>query len=337
MATVSLTYRDALRKALDDAMREDPTVVIIGEEVGRYGGAYGVTKDLINTYGPDRLIDTPISEPAIVGAAVGAAMTGLRPVVELMYVDFLGMTMDQLANQAAKIRYMFGGQIGVPMVLRTQGGTGRSAGAQHSQSLEAWVMHTPGLRLAMPATVTDAYHMLRQSLTKPDPVVFIEHKSLYTRKEDVDLDLEPLAWGKAAVRRQGGDLVIVTYSRQLFYALDAAATLAGQGIEATVIDLRTLNPLDFDTVRTAVERVGRAMVVSEGPLTSGVAAELAARIGEECFDFLEEPVLRVAGEDIPISVSPALESGSVPSAALIAEAGARLVAGSRRAGRAAST
>ncbi len=322
---VAMTYRDALRKALDDAMAEDNTIVVIGEEVGRYGGAYGVTKDLIGKYGADRLIDTPISEPAIIGAAVGAAMTGLRPVAELMYIDFLGMTMDQLANQAAKIRYMFGGQIGVPMVLRTQGGTGRSAGAQHSQSLEAWIMHTPGLRLAMPATVQDAYHLLRQSLTKPDPVVFIEHKALYTRKEEVDLDAEPLEWGKAAVRRTGKDLVIVSYSRQLHYAMDAAEKLASKGIEATVIDLRTLNPLDFDTVREHVERVGKAMVVSEGVMTAGVAAELSARITEECFDYLEQPVVRVAGEDIPISVSQDLEAGSVPTADLICSVAKRML------------
>jgi len=322
---VAMTYRDALRKALDDAMAEDNSIVVIGEEVGRYGGAYGVTKDLIGKYGADRLIDTPISEPAIIGAAVGAAMTGLRPVAELMYIDFLGMTMDQLANQAAKIRYMFGGQIGVPMVLRTQGGTGRSAGAQHSQSLEAWIMHTPGLRLVMPATVQDAYHLLRQSLTKPDPVVFIEHKALYTRKEEVDLDAEPLEWGKAAVRRTGKDLVIVTYSRQLHYALDAAEKLAAKGIEATVIDLRTLNPLDFDTIREHVQRVGKAMVVSEGVMTAGVAAELSARITEECFDYLEQPVVRVAGEDIPISVSQDLEAGSVPTADLIRSVAERML------------
>lgn len=323
---VALTYRDALRKALADAMGEDPDIIILGEEVGRYGGAYGVTRDLIREFGPGRVLDTPISEPAIVGAAVGAAMTGLRPVAELMYVDFLGMAMDQLANQAAKIRYMFGGQIGVPMVLRTQGGTGRSAGAQHSQSLEAMVMHTPGLRLAMPATVADAYHLLRQSLRRPDPVVFIEHKSLYAMKEEVDLDAEPLPWGTAAVRREGKDLVVVTYSRQLHYAMEAAATLSSQGIETTVIDLRTLNPLDFDTIRERVERIGRVLVVSEGAMTSGVAAELAARISEECFDFLEEPVVRVAGEDIPISVSTILEQGSVPSAALIAETAGRMLA-----------
>lgn len=323
---VELTYRDALRKALADSMAEDPDIIILGEEVGRYGGAYGVTKDLIGEFGSERVIDTPISEPAIVGTAVGAAMTGLRPVAELMYVDFLGMAMDQLANQAAKIRYMFGGQIGVPLVLRTQGGTGRSAGAQHSQSLEAFVMHTPGLRLAMPATVADAYHLLRQALTNPDPVVFIEHKALYAMKEDVDLDAEPLPWGRAAVRREGRDIVIVTYSRQLYYAMEAAAGLSRQGIEATVIDLRTLNPLDFDTVREHVERVGRAIVVSEGALTAGVAAELAARISEECFDFLEDPIVRVAGEDIPISVSSALERGSVPGPELIAEAAESMLA-----------
>lgn len=323
---VQITYRDALRQALIDAMQEDETVVVIGEEVGRYGGAYGVTKDLIKTFGPDRMIDTPISEPAIVGAAVGAAMTGLRPVAELMYVDFLGMTMDQLTNQAAKIRYMFGGQIGVPMVLRTQGGTGRSAGAQHSQSLEGWIMHMPGLRLVMPATAEDAYHLLRHALTLPDPVVFIEHKSLYTRKEEADLSAPKLPWGKAAVRREGKDLVIVTYSRQVHYALEAAEAMAKDGVEATVIDLRTLNPLDMDTVREHVEKVGRCVVVSEGPMTAGVAAELSARITEECFDFLHEPVIRIAGEDIPISVSQALEAGSVPSPELIGEFARRLVA-----------
>ena len=318
MADIEITYRDALRRALHDAMREDSSVVVIGEEVGAYGGAYGVTKDLITEFGADRLIDTPISEPAIVGVAVGAAMTGLRPVAELMYVDFLGLVMDQLANQAAKIRYMFGGQIGVPMVLRTQGGTGRSAGAQHSQSLEGWIMHTPGLRLAMPATASDAYHLLRHSLTLPDPVVFIEHKSLYTRRERADLDAAAPPWGQAVVRRHGADVTLVTYSRMVHVALAAAETLAGEAIAAEVIDLRTLNPLDMATVIASVERTGRAVVVSEGPLTGGVAAELAARIAEECFDYLETPVIRLAGEDIPIPVSPALEASSIPTEALIA-------------------
>lgn len=325
------TYRDALRQALDDQMAADDTVIVIGEEVGRYGGAYGVTKGLLERFGERRVIDTPISEPAIVGTAVGAAMTGLRPVAELMYVDFLGMAMDQLANQAAKIRTMFGGQIGVPMVLRTQGGTGRSAGAQHSQSLEAYVMHTPGLRLAMPATAHDAYHLLRHALTLPDPVVFIEHKALYTRKEDADFAEPAAPWGQAMVRREGRDLAIVTYSRQVHFALEAADTLARDGIEAAVIDLRTLNPLDMETVRSVVQSTGRAMVVSEGHLTAGVGAELAARIGEECFDFLHEAVVRVAGEDVPISVSGELEAASVPSSATIADAARKMMRVSHRA------
>lgn len=322
---VEITYRDALRQALQDGMRADPTVIVIGEEVGLYGGAYGVTKDLIQEFGPGRLLDTPISEPAIIGTAVGAAMTGLRPVAELMYVDFLGLTMDQVSNQAAKIRYMFGGQIGVPMVLRTQGGTGRSAGAQHSQSLEAWIMHTPGLRLAMPGTAEDAYHLLRHAMTLPDPVVFIEHKALYTKKEEADLARAPAPWGKALVRRAGRDVTIVTYSRMVHVALEAAATLRERGIEAEVIDLRTLNPLDMDTVVASVNRTGRAVALSEGYLTAGVAAELAARITEECFDYLEDPVLRIAGEDIPIPVSPALEAGAIPSAGLIVDTIARMV------------
>ena len=320
-----ITYRDALRKALQDAMRDDEAVIVIGEEVGAYGGAYGVTKDLITEFGPGRLIDTPISEPAIVGVAVGAAMTGMRPVAELMYVDFLGLVMDQLANQAAKIRYMFGGQIGVPMVLRTQGGTGRSAGAQHSQSLEGWIMHTPGLRLAIPATAADAYHLLRHSLTLPDPVVFIEHKSLYTRKELADLETPAAPWGRAIVRRVGSHATLVTYSRMVHVALAAAETLAGDGIALEVIDLRTLNPLDMDTVTESVTRTGRALVVSEGPLTGGVAAELAARISEECFDYLEDPVIRIAGEDIPIPVAPALEAASIPTPELIADTVRRML------------
>lgn len=321
-----LAYRDALKQALTDSMREDPDIFVIGEEVGRYGGAYGVTKGLIEEFGADRMLDTPISEPAIVGTAVGAAMAGMRPVAELMYVDFIGMTMDQLCNQAAKIRYMFGGQVSVPMVLRTQGGTGRSAGAQHSQSLEAYVMHTPGLRLAMPGTVYDAYHLLRQALKQPDPVVFIEHKGLYAMSEEVDLSTPPPEWGKAVVRRKGKDLVVVTYSRQLQFVMHAAEALSSKGIEVTVIDLRTLNPLDFDTMRDEVEKIGKVMVVSEGAMTAGVAAELSARITEECFDFLEEPVIRVAGEDIPISVSIELEKNSVPSPELIMETAQQILA-----------
>lgn len=320
------TYRDALGRALRDAMTEDDTVLLIGEEVGRYGGAYGVTKGLLDQFGPERVIDAPISEAGLVGAAIGAAMTGSRPVAELMYVDFAGLAMDQIANQAAKIRYMFGGQMGVPMVLRTQGGTGRSAAAQHSQSLEAWFMHVPGLRVALPGTVSDAYHLLRQALRRPDPVIFIEHKSLYTQKGALDVAAPDAPWGQAVVRRAGRDVTIVTYSRMLAYTLTAAERLAAQsGIEAEVVDLRTLNPLDVETVATSVARTGRAAIVTEACLTAGPAAELSARIQEECFDFLEEPVLRIAGEDIPVPVSPELEARSIPTAELIEEMVGRLV------------
>lgn len=325
MSLIQTTYRDALRAALHDAMTVDGDIILIGEEVGLYGGAYGVTKGLIDTFGADRVIDAPISEPAIIGAAIGAAMTGLRPVAELMYVDFAGMVMDQLANQAAKSRYMFGGQIGVPMVLRTQGGTGRSAAAQHSQSLEAWIMHTPGLRLVMPATVSDAYHLLRGALTQPDPVVFIEHKGLYTMKGSYDPDAPDADWGQAVIRRAGRDLTIVTYSRMLHESLSAAEALAAVGIEAEVIDLRCLNPLDDATIMASVTRTGHAMVVTEAALTGSVASEVAARIGEQCFDWLQEPVLRIGGEDIPIPVAPALERASIPQAALIEQSARWLV------------
>jgi pyruvate dehydrogenase E1 component beta subunit len=246
-------------------------------------------------------------------------MTGLRPVVELMYVDFAGLTMDQMANQAAKSRYMFGGQIGVPMVLRSQGGTGRSGAAQHSQSLESWFTHVPGLRVCMPATVSDAYHLLRMALTKPDPVVFLEHKGLYVKKGELDVTKPEGDWGKSIIRRQGSDLTIVTYSKMVFESLAAAEELSAQDVEAEVIDIRTLNPLDDETIFASVAKTGRAIVVTESVLTGGFAAELSARISERCFDYLEEPVLRVAGEDIPIPVSPSLERGAVPTPQLISE------------------
>ena len=319
------TYRDALRAALEDAMDQDPKILLIGEEVGVYGGAYGVTKGLLDRFGANRVIDAPISEPGIIGTAIGAAMTGSRPVAELMYVDFAGMVMDQLANQAAKSRYMFGGQIAVPMVLRTQGGTGRSAAAQHSQSLEAWFMHTPGLRIVMPGTVNDAYHLLRAALIQPDPVVFIEHKGLYTMKGEIDRDRPDADWGASLVRREGRDMTIISYSRMLQESLRAAEQLAERGIEAEVIDLRCLNPLDEATMVASVRRTGRAMVVSEGVMTGGVASEISARLQELCFDQLEEPILRIAGEDIPIPVAPDLERASIPSAALIVEAAAYLM------------
>ena len=307
-----ITYREALRMALQESMREDSTIIVMGEDVGLYGGAYGVTKGMIEEFGEKRILDTPISEEGIVGCAVGSAMTGLRPVVELMYVDFVMLAMDQLANQAAKIRYMFGGQISVPMVMRAQGGTGRSGAAQHSQSLEAWMMHTPGLNLAMPATVTDAYVLLKHALKLSDPVVFLEHKMLYTLKGELNKD-DSLSWGQAAILRSGSDFTLITYSRMVHRALEAAERLTKLGIQAEVIDLRTLYPLDTETINSSVKKTGRALVVTEDCLTAGVSAELSSRIMEGAFEFLEEPVLRLAGEDIPIPVAPSMEKEAVPS------------------------
>ena len=318
-----IEYRAALREAMRIEMHNDPGVILIGEEVARYGGAYAVSKGMLEEFGEARIIDTPISEPAIVGSAVGAAMTGLKPIAELMYVDFGYLAMDQIANQAAKIRYMFGGQIGVPMVLRAPMGTGRSGGAQHSQSLEAMFWHTPGLRVAAPATVTDCYHLLRAAIQLPDPVIFLEHKALYASKGMLDEVAAP--WGKAVVRRTGQSLTIVTYSRMVFYSLQAAEELFREGIDVEVIDLRTLNPLDLETIANSVKRTGRALIVTEDTLTAGASAELSALIQEECFDYLEEPVLRLAAEDIPIPVSPALEAGSVPSPARIIAIARRLM------------
>ena len=307
-----ITYSEALRMALQESMREDSKIILMGEDVGLYGGAYGVSKGMIEEFGEKRILDTPISEEGIVGCAVGAAMTGLRPVVELMYVDFVMLAMDQLANQAAKIRYMFGGQISVPMVMRAQGGTGRSGAAQHSQSLEAWMMHTPGLNLAMPATVNDAYLLLKHALKLSDPVVFIEHKMLYTLKGDLNKS-ESISWGQAAILRSGSDFTLVTYSRMVHRALEAAERLTKLGIQAEVIDLRTLYPLDTETINSSVKKTGRALVVTEDCLTAGVSAELSSRIMEGAFEFLEEPVLRLAGEDIPIPVAPSMEKEAVPS------------------------
>lgn len=324
VAVAETTYREALGQAIADAMAADKKVVVLGEEVGAYGGAYGVTRGLLERFGPERVIDTPISEPGIVGTSVGMALEGLLPVAELMYVDFLAMAMDQLANQAAKIRYMFGGAASVPLVLRTQGGTGRSAAAQHSQSLEGWGAHVPGLRVALPATINDAYFLLRDAIRQPDPVLFIEHKGLYVKKGELGKKADA-PWGRAHVSRAGRDVTIIAYSRMLDYALAAAEQLAEHGIEAEVINLRTLNPLDEDTLAESVRRTHHAMVVTEAVLSFGPSAEIAARLQETCFDHLEEPVLRIAGEDVPIPVAPNLERACVPDAELICAAACKLL------------
>ena len=309
MAT--MMYRDALRAALHEEMSRDPRVFVVGEEVGRYGGAYAVTRGLFDEFGAERLVDAPISEASTVGLGVGAAITGLRPVVELMYVDFVGLAMDQIANQMAKVRYMTGGQVTVPIVLRTQGGTGRSAGAQHSQSLESWLAHVPGLRVVMPATPADAKGLLKTAIRSDDPVVFIEHKALYAMKGEVPDGEHLVPFGQAATVRPGKDLTIITYSRMVHYALEAAQKLAGEGIDAEVIDLRTLNPLDMDAMLASVRRTRRALVLNEAHRTAGFCSELAARITEELFDVLQAPVSRVAAKDVPVPAT-LLEKLSIP-------------------------
>ncbi len=314
-----MMYRDALRTALAEEMRRDSRVFVIGEEVGRYGGAYAVTKGLFEEFGAERVVDTPISEASTVGLGVGAAVMGLRPVVELMYVDFVGLAGDQISNQMAKLRYMTGGQVKVPMVLRTQGGTGRSAGAQHSQSLEAWLVHIPGLRVVMPATPADAKGLLKSAIRSDDPVVFIEHKALYALKGEVPEGEHLVALGQARVAREGDEVSIVAYSRMVHFALEAAETLGREGIRAEVIDLRSLSPLDLGTVLTSVRKTHRAIVVSEAHKTCGFSAELAARITEEAFSELEAPVARVAAQDVPVPATH-LEKLSIPSPEQIAAA-----------------
>ena len=314
-----ITYRDALRLAMHDAMKEDKKIIIMGEDVANYGGAYGATKDLLKLFGKERVIDTPISEPAIVGAAVGAAMSGLRPIAELMYVDFFGMSMDQIANQLAKIRYMFGGQISAPMVLRTQGGTGRSGGAQHSQSLESWIMHTPGLFLSMPAKPHDAYHLLRHALKIDNPTIFIEHKLLYNSTGTLDKSDKITPFGKANILKEGKDISIISYSRMSNFAEVAAEILEKENINAEVIDLRTLYPLDRETIINSVKKTTRALVLSESYYTASVPSEITSIIFENCYQILKKPVIRYTAEDTPVPVAPNLEKNYIPTVEKIVE------------------
>lgn len=315
-----LTYRDALREALAEEMLHDDSVFLLGEDIGVYGGAYAVTKGLLDKFGPMRVIDTPMSEAVIVGAAAGAAACGLRPVAEVMYIDFLTLGTDQLINQAAKMRYMFGGRITVPMVLRTQGGAGRSSAAQHSQSLEAWFTHVPGLKVVMPSMPKDAKGLLKSAIRDPNPVLFIEHKLLYNTKGDVPEGEYTVPIGKARIARKGTDISIVCYSRMVHFALEAAEELSNQGISCEVIDLRTLLPCDWSTVYDSVRKTKRLVIVHEACLTSGFGAEISARVNETLFGHLHAPVKRVAGEDVPIPCTPVLEHAAIPGKEQIATA-----------------
>lgn len=303
---VIIRYVHAVNQALADAMQADGTVIVLGEDVASAGGSFKATRGLVNKFGPGRVIDTPISESTIVSASVGAAMSGLRPVVEIMFMDFVTLGMDALVNQAAKARFMFGGRTSVPMVLRTPHGGGLSAGPQHSQCLEAWFAHVPGLKVVCPWRPQDAYSLLRSAIEDPDPVIFIEHKGLYAGRGEVDTTLK-VPIGQARVAREGRDATLVTYGATVASCLAAAETLAAEGIELEVVDLRSLQPWDEATVFASVARTHRAVIVHEAVQAFGVGAEIAARIAEDAFDDLDAPVVRVGAPFMPVPFSSTLE------------------------------
>ena len=319
------TYRDAIREALREEMTRDGRVLVMGEEVGVWGGTYAVTRSLYDEFGDKRVIDTPIAEAAIVGAAVGAAMGGLRPVAELMTINFSLEAMDQIVNNAAKIHYMFGGQAKVPLVIRTPAGWGQ-LGATHSQSFEAWFAHLPGLVVAMPATPHDAKGMLKAAIRSENPVMFIEHARLYGVKGEVPDGDYTVPLGVSDVKRTGKDVTIVTYSRMLHVALAAADQLAGDGIECDVIDLRTLRPLDMRPAYESVEKTHRALIIGEDWTTCGMGAEIAARIGHDRFDYLDAPVERLGQVEVPVPYAKNLEELVFPDEKLVVERVRRMVA-----------
>jgi 2-oxoisovalerate dehydrogenase E1 component len=325
LKTRKINYRQALNEALREEMLRDERVFIMGEDVGVYGGAYGVTRGLYDEFGPERVRDTPISEAAIAGAAAGAAMTGMRPVAEIMYIDFITLAMDQIVNIAAKNRYMFGGKSIVPVVYRTQGGAGRGIAAHHSGSLEAWFIHSPGLFVVMPSTPFDAKGLLKTCIRDNNPIVFIEHKMLYNVEGEVPEVEYTVPLGVADIKRVGTDVTIIAYSRMVHIALEAAEELAKEGIEAEVVDPRTLKPLDIDTIIKSVRKTHRAVVVHEACKTCGFGAEITSLIMEEAFDYLDAPIIRVAGADVPIPMSPVLEAAVIPSKENIIEAVKKIV------------
>jgi len=323
--TRELSYAEALREAMAQAMAADERVFLMGEDIGVYGGAFGVTQGLIERFGPERVRDTPISENTIVGAGVGAALTGMRPIVEMQFMDFVTLAMEQTVLQAAKVRYMFGGKARVPLVLRLPGGSGTGAAAQHSESLEAWFVHVPGLKVVAPATPYDAKGLLLAALADDNPVIFVEHKLLYRTRGPVPEEPYLVPLGKAAVRRPGRHLTIVAYSTAVLRALEAAERLAAEGIEAEVIDLRTLKPYDAETVIASVKKTGKLLIVHEAPLLGGFGGELAAAVAQsEAFAYLEAPIVRLGGADVPIPYHPRLERAAVPQVEDIVEAARRL-------------
>ena len=309
-----ITYREALREALKEEMRRDQSVFLLGEDIGRFwGGAFKVTDGLAQEFGDERVRDTPISESAIVGTAVGAAITGMRPVAEIMFGDLTALAMDQIANQAAKIRYMFGGQVSCSLVIRTPFGAGVNIASHHSQSLEAWFMHVPGLQVAIPSTPYDAKGLLKTAIRGNNPVFFCEHKLLYPLEGEVPEEEYLIPFGKADIKKQGSDVTIVATSYMVHKALNAAATLEKQGIEAEVVDPRTLTPLDKASIIASVKRTGRLVIVSEDCKTAGVSAEITAVVAEQAIDYLDAPIKRVTATDTPIPFSPPLEQYVIPN------------------------
>ena len=321
-----LSFSRALQLALKDSMESDPAVVLFGEDVAASGGVFGVSRGLLAAMGEDRVRDTPISEGVIAGMAVGAALGGLRPVVEVMFMDFTTLAMDALVNQAAKVHFMSGDQCSVPMVLRTPHGGGLSAGPQHSQCLEAWFAHVPGLKVVIPGSVQDAYGLLRAAIEDPDPIVFVEHKALYGLKEPFDATASVPPIGAARVLRPGSDLTFVSYGASLRVVAEAAKTLATQGIEAEIIDLRSVQPWDRDLVVESVNRTRRLLVVHEAVTAFGVGAEIAATAAEACFDRLLAPVRRIGADFSPVPFAQGLEKAYGPGVAEIVEAAHALYA-----------
>jgi pyruvate/2-oxoglutarate/acetoin dehydrogenase E1 component len=322
-----ISYSEAIREALTMEMRRDDRVFLMGEDIGVYGGAFGVTLGMIDEFGAERIRETPISEGVIAGAAIGAALVGMRPVAEIMFMDFVTIAMEQIVNQGAKIRYMFGGHATVPMVLRTPAGSGTGAAAHHSQSLEAWLAHVPGLKVVMPSTPYDAKGLLLSSIRDPNPVMFVEHKLLYPRKGPVPEHDYEVPLGLGDVKREGTDLTIIATSIMVPRSLEAAEQLSAEGIEAEVVDPRTLRPLDMETIEASVKKTGRVMIVHEAPVTGGFGGEVAARIaGGAAFEYLEAPIRRFCGLDTPIPYNRTLEYYTVPQPETIAAAARELAA-----------
>jgi pyruvate dehydrogenase E1 component beta subunit len=315
-----LTYREASRSAMRDAMRADPRVFLMGEDVGGYGGAFAVSHGLLAEFGRERILDAPLSESAFVGAGIGAAINGMRPIVEVMTVNFSMLAMDQVLNNAATLRHMSGGQVSVPLVVRMATGGGRQLAAQHSHSLEVWYAHIPGIRVLTPATVSDARCMLLAALQLGDPVFIFEHATLYPRQDEIDEKAGPCDIDHAAIRRAGSDVTLVSFSASVWKALEAADDFAKDGIEAEVIDLRTLRPLDMATVLDSLRRTHRVVVIDESWRSYGVAAEVSARIMEEGFDELDAPVARVCSREVPMPYARHMEDAALPQPARIVDA-----------------